>query len=377
MKTFLKDTFFPFWLKYGVDELGGFQERLKSDLTPYREENKKRVLVQFRQAFVFARAYQLTKDTSYADAAKRGLQFAFDSYWDNDKGGFLHAHDIHLKPLISNRNLYDHAFALFSMAHVYDVFKNEEGEDQLDILSWISKVSKYINDNFKCERGFYEYLDANNIPLTNPREQNPHMHLLEGYLALYEFVGDQTYLDKASELVALFCSYMQEPKLGGVVEFFSSDWTSYDEKLGDKVEPGHCFEWAWLLMEFSRLSNRSDVIEAAKKAYDFGVSFGYDQSFGGYFNEVNRLGVVSNEKKRIWPETEAIKAHISMYKSTGDKSYKEMAQRDLDFLMKNRLNENGSWKEHLSRELEDLTDVHPSTTAYHLLMAFLEFEKNS
>ena len=369
MDKFLNEQFFPFWLSYGIDDIGGFQERLQLDLTPYRDENKKRVLVQFRQIFVFSKAFELTKDSKYIDAAKSAVAFVLDKYWDKDRGGFFHALDLNLEVKHSNRNLYDHAFALFSFGHFYNVTKDNGVRD------WIYDIHEFIQSKFKAELGYFESLNQDNVNISTTREQNPHMHLLEGYLCLYEFFGEKKYLDCSRELVQLFSEKMVDSKNGGVVEFFTQDWNNFDPELGDKIEPGHCYEWAWLLGEFERLSSCSEYRQLTEKIYNFGFSFGQDTKFGGIFNEVSREGVVLDTNKRIWPETEAIKAHLAMYKLKGDDKYIQRALVQFDFLKENRLNENGSWSEHLKQDLSDATDVYPSTTAYHLLMAMLELKK--
>lgn len=369
MKDFLEDKFFPFWLEYGVDEIGGFQERLKTTLKPHREENKKRVLVQFRQCFVFAMAFELTGKEDYLRNSHRGLEFALTHYWDEEKSGFIHARDVELEVLSANRNLYDHAFALFSMAHYYKVTKSE------DILEWIGKTHNFIQAKFKKTVGYSEYLDENNCEIPSEREQNPHMHLLEAYLALYEVLENEEYLNCAKELLDLFTNKMVDEK-GGVVEFFTEDFEKYDPVKGNIIEPGHCFEWAWLLGEYERLSGNTEYRDTMEKVYSFGYDFGWDTEFGGIYNEVNRDGEATKTAKRIWPETEALKAHLCLYRIKQDEKYLERAKAQKDFTLKYRLNENNSWKEHLSRDLKDETDLHPSTTAYHLLMGFLEWIKN-
>lgn len=369
MDKFLKEQFFPFWLNHGVDELGGFQEKINLDLTPFRDEDKKRVLVQFRQIFVFISGYETTSEESYLEKARSAIDFVFKSYWNKKIGGFSHALDLNLSIKQEERNLYDHAFALFSLGHYYRVTKEEK------IKSYIEEVHNFIQESFKTDLGYFESLDAKNVGVRSVREQNPHMHLLEGYLCLYEVFSDKKYLESAKDLVDLFSTYMVDKENGGVVEYFSSDWRAFDSNLGNKIEPGHCYEWCWLLLEYDRLSSDESMRKTAKVIYDFGYKFGQDSEYGGIFNEVSRIGDVTNTKKRIWPETEAIKAHLSMFKLTKDSLYKERALSQYDFLLKYRAHDNGGWAEHLDQDLTDESSVYPGTTAYHLLMAFLELKK--
>ena len=41
---------------------------------------------------------------------------------------------------------------------------------------------------------------------------------------------------------------------GALGEYFEEDWTPLRGPVGSVVEPGHQFEWAWVLGEYARLS---------------------------------------------------------------------------------------------------------------------------
>ncbi len=51
-------------------------------------------------------------------------------------------------------------------------------------------------------------------------------------------------------------SHFIDAETGGLREFFKADWTPYDGEKGRIMEPGHQFEWAWLLARWGeRRSN--------------------------------------------------------------------------------------------------------------------------
>ena len=57
-----------------------------------------------------------------------------------------------------------------------------------------------------------------------------------------------SYLEEAGRIVELFFSVLFDECNGCVGEFFDDDWGA-DAAQGQNVEPGHSFEWVWLLHE--------------------------------------------------------------------------------------------------------------------------------
>ena len=97
-----------------------------------------------------------------------------------------------------------------------------------------------------------------------PRRQNPHMHLLEALLAL-------GWRAEADALVRLFHERFYDEKSGSLAELFDERWQPLATPEGRIVEPGHNFEWVWLL------HGRS----AAPGLFDFAYRHGVDADGGG------------------------------------------------------------------------------------------------
>ena len=89
-----------------------------------------------------------------------------------------------------------------------------------------------------------------------PRRQNPHMHLLEALLALHAATGEKNWLRRAGALVDLFKRRFSDPQTGALIEFFAEDWSPRPGDEGRLREPGHQFEWVWLLYEYIALTQR-------------------------------------------------------------------------------------------------------------------------
>ena len=83
------------------------------------------------------------------------------------------------KPLDFTKDLYAHAFVLFSLLHYAEYIKKNEAE------AWIQKTITLLQQRFLRSDGSYkEQMNRYFSDTSDQRSQNPHMHLLEAALAL-------------------------------------------------------------------------------------------------------------------------------------------------------------------------------------------------
>ena len=80
-------------------------------------------------------------------------------------------------------------------------------------------------------------------------EQDPHMHFLEAMLLLYEVTGEARFANEARMVLKLFADHIHQPNSAVLLEDFDLDWQSPTDPLHRVVEPGHHFEWLWLLWQ--------------------------------------------------------------------------------------------------------------------------------
>ena len=94
---------------------------------------------------------------------------------------------------------------------------------------------------------------------------NPHMHLLEAALAWLAIDPNPIWRDLADEIVALCLDRFIDRDTAALREFFASDWTPIRGTPGEVLEPGHHYEWAFLLDRWAKLTGRdrpAEVLEA-------------------------------------------------------------------------------------------------------------------
>ena len=266
MRDWLQRRALPLWATAGVDQTkGGFVESLTHEGAPIFDGTK-RLRVQARQIYVYAHAHLLGWEGPWLAAARHGFEFMCANYWDANRGGWIFSVERDGAPADTVREAYEQAFALFGLAWLY-----RAGGDEA-VLEWIARTLDFLDEHLAdpINGGFREA-----APDKLPRRQNPHMHLLEAMLALHGATGDRRYLSRARQLFELFQSRLFDPASGTLGEFFTAAWQPAPGQTGTLVEPGHHFEWVWLLEQFGRASG-DDVSAEQAALYRFAETYGVD-----------------------------------------------------------------------------------------------------
>jgi N-acylglucosamine 2-epimerase/mannose-6-phosphate isomerase len=196
------------------------------------------------------------------------------------------------------------------------------------------------------------------------------MHLLEASLVAYEASGQARFLAAAREIVTLF----REKLFDGVTlaEYFDTDWNRAEGRDGRLVEPGHQLEWAWILVQYGRLTGE-DTLALAEGLVRFAEAYGVDPQTGRTMQIVLDDGTPVDAGARTWPNTERIKAHLALFEATG-KDPSEAVTASARLLLDQYLNAAipGLWLERFTATGEpDANDV-PASTLYHVFLAFTE-----
>jgi mannose/cellobiose epimerase-like protein (N-acyl-D-glucosamine 2-epimerase family) len=343
---------------------GGFFEQLDAHHRPV-QRGTKRLLVQCRQLYVLAHA-ALLGDASGAAAAARGYDFLRRGFRDPVHGGWFFRTTDAGEPADRRKDLYGHAFVLFALAYLHRAFAAP------DALALAAATYDEIAAKLAAPGGgFRDGAGEAWEPYRAARRQNPHMHLLEALLALHEATGESRWLGEADRLARLFLERFFDPATGTLGEFFTADWRP-DPEQGEIVEPGHHFEWVWLLHRYRAAGGTADVAAASGPLFAFADRHGYDAQHGGIHDRIDRAGAALLRSRRIWPVTEAIKAHAARIEA-GESVAPGQPDRLIAHLFKYFLRpEQHGWIETMSREGTPLQTDLPGSTPYHLFLAAAE-----
>jgi mannose-6-phosphate isomerase len=344
---------------------GGFHEQLDPATHLPVPLGTKRLMVQCRQLYVLSHA-ALLGDASGREPALRGYAFLCRVYRDRMHGGWYFRATAAGEPTERHKDLYGHAFVLFALAYLHRAFA---APDAAALAA--ATYDELVERKSAPGGGFWDKADETWAPDISVRRQNPHMHLLEALLAWHEATGETRWLTEADKLVRLFLERFHEPATGTLGEHFSVDWQPHPEQ-GHIVEAGHHFEWVWLLHRYRVAGGTLPVAGPAAALFAVADRHGYDPEHGGIHDQIDRAGAPLLTSRRIWPVTEAIKAHAARIEA-GDDVPQGQPDRLIAHLFKDFLRpERHGWIETMTREGAPRQITLPGSTPYHLFLAAAE-----
>ncbi|MBB6252826.1 AGE family epimerase/isomerase [Nitrospirillum iridis] len=353
---------------------GGFYERLDAAGRPL-PLGYKRSMVQARQLYVLAHA-ALLGDSAGLAAAERGYDFLVRHFWDDRHGGWFFKAQSDGQPLDPSKDFYGHAFVMFGLAYAHAAFAAPNAVT-LAQETW-SVMRQRLAMPALADGGWGGLAESASAEWTlngATRRQNPHMHLLEALLALHEFTGDATWLSEATAVVHLFRNRFYSATTQTLGEFFTQDWQPAPA-TGHIVEPGHHFEWAWLLDRYVRQGGEATVLPLADALFAKAVAHGFLPD-GGIMDQMDPMGTPVQRTRRIWPVAEAIKAALSQARRhrgtpAGDAA-DAMVQRLALHLQTAFLDmDTGHWIETQDEAGKPSMRDLPGSTPYHLFLAAAE-----
>lgn len=364
LENWFKNDAIPLWQARGLDlKTGANYERLLPDGSVDFEADV-RTRVQARQAFVFLVAADNGWCTQGVEIAQNILAFAQkNAAHPSAGGGYTHLMDKNFKVIDSKQDLYDHAFFILANAWLYRV------SGDLLALEEAEKIVAHLDARFGSHcggwlEGDYAY---------TCRRQNPHMHLFEAFLALYDATGNAKWLARVGELFSLFQTRFFDAEQQVLFEFFQDDWQRCDDARGDLVEPGHMMEWVWLLDWYNRCSGRP-VRQYTRALYEKALAIGMGPS-GLLFDAVTPDGRVVDAKKRCWCMTELIKASLVQIRE-GNANAEAIAIKAVNDLFAYYLcaSTPGAYVDQRGANNEIVVNLAPASTLYHLIVAAVELK---
>ncbi len=355
----LTDQAWPLWIAHGVDwQRRAFHEHLDSASlqchAPFR-----RLRVAARQTYVFSQAAR--HDVPHAkEAVALGLDFLRGPARLPD-GGFAWRFDLDNRPIDVTRDLYDHAFVLLAFSAAAGVVGADRVRaDAVDLVD-------HIAARFAHPYGGYR----NSIPDTQPRLQNPHMHLFEALLAASGAFGGEHFFNCAHDLARLFVDRLFQAKEGALPESFDEALAPFGEAGRFLAEPGHHYEWIWLLHRYEAVAAAMGVATdpnlqlAADSLFEFAEWHGVNPSSGLVVNRLWSDGTVSDGGFRLWPQTERLKAVA--------RRRPDRVPAALDALKRHFAGVRpGLWIERMDARGHAIAEPAPATSLYHLTAAFAD-----
>jgi len=354
----------PLWAGAGFNRAQGrFEERLSLAGVPIVDAPQ-RLIVQARQIYSYGLATRRGWHRGRDLVEEAYASMIRDFHRPDGRDGWVFSVARDGTVTDATRDLYSHAFVLLGMAS----YVQATGSSQA--LAIADETLAYIDSALGAANG--GYFDA--LPRPDAlRRQNPHMHILEGLLSLWTASGERRYLARAEKIFELFAAHFFQPDHGVLGEYYDDRLERAAGITGDIVEPGHHYEWVWLLRWLERESGRA-VGPYADGLYRHADAHGYSAD-GLIMDEVLRDGRPHKRSHRTWPVTEAVKGNLA------EAGAGRPGAMDKAAALADRLHERflspvvpGGWMDRLDEHGRPATDFMPASTLYHVLCMLDELE---
>jgi mannose/cellobiose epimerase-like protein (N-acyl-D-glucosamine 2-epimerase family) len=353
----LKNHAIPLWLENGIDwTKGGFFEELSFEGAAV--EGNKRALVQARQIYSFrvAKNLNLLPTDRAVKIIRHGAEFLM-SRCSLPSGGFLHSVDSDGKPVNPVPELYTQAFGIFGLANAFA--EEPDSQQRTQFRDRARAVVNFLKRDRRVAAGGFN--EIRNSAFTY--ESNPHMHLFEAALSWMEVDQDPIWRTLADEVLHLCLTrFIVDDHL---CEHFDENWQPITSNNRFVFEPGHHYEWAWLMGRYEKLTGKN-LLPIRNKLFESHAKECVSTVEKLAFDEMWSDNTPKTKSSRFWPQCERIKA-ASQFKN------KQVAQEAMEALfLFFETDKPGLW---MDRRLESgkFTDQLPKASSlYHIIGAISE-----
>lgn len=317
-KDDLENNIMPFWLKNGLDRKhGGVYTCVDRDGTLM--DTTKSVWFQGRFGFISAYAYNhIEKNPEWLEASKSCIDFLEAHCFDKDGHMFFEVTEDG-RPLRKRRYVFSEGFAAIALAE-YAAATGEKiyAERALEIFK---RTQYFLNTPGLLEPKYLPALEARGHSIT--------MILINTAARIREVISDPVLDRQIDESIAALRKYFIHPEFKALLEMVGPQGELIDTCNGRVINPGHCIETAWFIMEEACYRNDdNELMQLALQILDWSWEWGWDKEFGGIINFRDCRNFppqdYSQDMKFWWPQTEAIIATLYAYKMTRDEKYLEM-----------------------------------------------------
>ena len=319
-RTDLTENIMPFWLKHGLDRVnGGIYTCVDRDGSLI--DTTKSVWFQGRFAFTASFAYNtIEKNPEWLAAAKSTIDFIEAHCFDTD-GRMYFEVMADGTPLRKRRYVFSESFAAIAMAE----YAKASGD-----MTYAQKALNLFKDirKFVATPG---YMEPKYLPSLQAKGHSLVMILINTASRIRNVISDPVLDEQINESIASLKDFMK-PEFEALLEMVGPNGEFIDTINGRLINPGHCIETAWFLLEEAKYRGwDKELTQQALQILDWSWEWGWDKQYGGIINFRDCKNLppqdYSQDMKFWWPQTEAIIATLYAYEATGDEKYIEMHRK--------------------------------------------------
>lgn len=310
----LVQNIMPFWMKYGLDTKNGGVYTCV-DRNGELMDTTKSVWFQGRFAYTCCFAYNnIERRQEWLDAAKQTIDFIEAHCFDTDRHMFFEV-TADGKPLRKRRYVFSESFAAIAMAE----YSKATGD-----RTYAEKAMQIFREMRKrlTTPGL---LEPKYLPTVEMKGHSITMILINVANVLKQVIDDPELDEQTDQSLESLINNFAHPEFKALLETVGPNGEFIDSINGRLINPGHCIETSWFLMDVAERRGDKKLLEFALQILDWSWDWGWDDEFGGIINFRDCKGYpqqdYSQDMKFWWPQTEAIIANLYAYKLTGDEKH--------------------------------------------------------
>ncbi len=349
----LLDDVVPFWLSKSQDnEHGGYFTCLDRQGNVF--DTDKFIWLQGRQVWLFAMlCNKVEKRGEWLECAIQGAEFlkrhghdgAYNWYFSLTREG---------RPLVEPYNIFSYTFAAMAFGQLSLATGNQE----------YAEIAK---------RTFEIILQKRDNPKGRWNKAHPGTRKLKSFslpmilsnltLEIEHLLDKETVERTMEECIHEVMNLFLRPELGGIiVENLNDDGTLSDTFDGRLINPGHCIEAMWFIMDLGVRLNRPELVEKAVETTLTMVEYGWDKEHDGIFYFMDRKGYppqqLEHDQKLWWVHMESLISLIKGYQLTDNQQCIDWFKKVHDYTWKHFKDpEYPEWWGYLNRQGEVLLDL--------------------
>ncbi len=320
-KEDLTKNIMPFWMEHGLDKKNGGVYTCV-DRSGSLMDTTKSVWFQGRFAFVCAYAYNnVERNQQWLDAAKSTLDFIEKYCFDNDGHMFFSITDDG-RPLRKRRYVFSETFAAIAMSE-YAIATGD--------MTYAHKAMQIFENTqrFLATPGF---LEPKFEPSVQLQSHSIIMILINVGSRIRSAINDPKLTQQIDDSINKLRKDFIHPEFKALLESVGPNGEFIDTNVTRTINPGHCIETSWFIMEESRLRGwDKQMLDTALQIFNWSWDWGWDKQYGGIINFRDCRNLpqqdYSQDMKFWWPQCETIIASLYAYLATGDDEYLYRHQR--------------------------------------------------
>ncbi|MDR1259287.1 MAG: AGE family epimerase/isomerase [Tannerellaceae bacterium] len=345
----LTENILPFWANHSPDPAGGFYGTLLYNGTP-RDSAEKGGILNARLLWTYSTAYRMLGDENYKTLADRAQRYFIDYFIDKEYGGSFYVLNADGSPLMTQKNTYQNAFAVYGLSEHYRATGNEES-----LNAAIGVYNKMVEYTLDPElKGFTEGCSREweNTERGLSKTMNTNLHVLEALTNLYRVWKDPGLQQVLKDEIDIMCHKILDQSTWHEILYLSMDWEPSRMRIDSY---GHDIEFSWLLVEAAEVLGDEEILEDTKRIAvnlaDVQIKEGlapegYLRGEKFYGERPVRPGMPQETRHRLewWPQAEAVVGFINAWQISGDVKFLDAAVLAWEWTKKYMIDhEYGEW----------------------------------